>query len=54
MKKREWIQLDGIAVKGEYQNHNIGSLLLNKVVEWAKSKEINRIELKVYAFNSRI
>jgi len=53
IKKREWIQLDGIAVKGEYQNHNIGSLLLNKVVEWAKSKEINRIELKVYAFNSK-
>ena len=51
IKKREWIQLDGIAVKSEYQSHNIGSLLLRKVVEWANSKEIKRIELKVYSFN---
>lgn len=52
IKKREWIQLDNIAVKGEYQNYHIGSLLLKKVVEWAKSKQINRIELKVYSFNN--
>ena len=52
IRKREWVQLDGIAVKREYQNQHIGSLLLKKVVEWAKSKEINRIELKVYSFNS--
>ena len=52
IKKREWVQLDNIAVKRGYQNHHIGSLLLNKVFEWTKSKEINRIELKVYAFNS--
>ncbi len=51
MKEREWIQLDGIAVKAGYQNHQIGSLLLEKVVEWAKIKGINRIELKVYSFN---
>ena len=52
IKKREWIQLDGIAVKREYQNHNIASLLLRRVVEWAKSKEVKRIELKVYLFNN--
>jgi ribosomal protein S18 acetylase RimI-like enzyme len=51
IKKREWVQLDNIAVKREYQNNHIGSLLLNKVVEWAKSKQVNRIELKVYFFN---
>lgn len=52
IKKREWVQLDGIAVKREYHNHHIGSLLLKRVVEWAKSKGVNRIELKVYSFNS--
>ena len=51
IKKREWIQLDNIAVRRDYQNCHIGSLLLNRVVEWAKSKEISRIELKVYSFN---
>ena len=52
IKKREWVQLDNIAVKREYQNYHVGSMLLNKVFEWTKSKEINRIELKVYTFNS--
>ena len=52
IKKREWVQLDNIAVKREYQNAHIGSLLLNEVFKWTKSKEINRIELKVYTFNS--
>ena len=52
IKKREWVQLDNIAVKREYQNYHIGSLLLKRVVEWAKSKQINRIELKVYSFNN--
>lgn len=30
---RQWIQLDNIAVKKDYQNSNIGSLLLDKVIE---------------------
>ena len=51
LKKREWIQLDNIAVKRDYQNCHVGSLLLNRVVQWAKAKEISRIELKVYSFN---
>jgi ribosomal protein S18 acetylase RimI-like enzyme len=50
-KKREWVQLDGIAVKREYQDCHIGSMLLRKVAEWANSKEVKRIELKVYSFN---
>jgi diamine N-acetyltransferase len=52
VKKREWIQLDNIAVKREYQNYNIGTLLLEKVLEWTKDKGINRVELKVYSFNA--
>lgn len=51
VKRREWIQLDGIAVKEGYQNYHIGSLLLEKIVEWAKGKGMERIELKVYSFN---
>ncbi|MCB8814529.1 GNAT family N-acetyltransferase [Desulfosporosinus shakirovi] len=51
IKKREWVQLDSIAVKRNYHNYHIGSLLLGKVVEWAESKEMKRIELKVYSFN---
>ena len=50
-KNREWIQIDSLAVKKEYQNHHIGSMLLDKVIEWAKTKGIDRIELKVYSFN---
>jgi ribosomal protein S18 acetylase RimI-like enzyme len=52
VRKREWVQLDNIAVKKEYKRRNIGSLLLKKVIEWAKSKNVSRIELKVYSFNS--
>ena len=48
---RKWIQLDNIAVKRNYQNSHVGSLLLEKVIEWAKFKEVDRIELKVYSFN---
>ncbi len=52
VKKRKWVQLDNISVKKEYQKHHIGSLLLGKVVGWAESKNIRRIELKVYSFNN--
>lgn len=48
---RQWMQIDSIAVKKDYQNSNIGSLLLEKVIEWSKFKRVNRIELKVYSFN---
>lgn len=51
IKKRAWVQLDSIAVKREYRNYHIGSLLLKKVEEWAESNDISRIELKVYSFN---
>ncbi|SKA92963.1 N-acetylglutamate synthase, GNAT family [Caloramator quimbayensis] len=50
-REREWVQLDSIVVKKEYQNLKIGTMLLEKVIEWAKGKGIDRIELKVYLFN---
>lgn len=52
IKKRKWVQLDNIAVKSEYQNKKVGNLLVEKVKEWAKEKNINRIELTVYSFNT--
>ena len=51
IKKRVWVQLDNIAVMKEYQNYQIGSLLLEEVIKWAKIKKNNRVELKVYSFN---
>jgi diamine N-acetyltransferase len=51
IKKRTWVQLDSIAVKKESQNSHVGSMLLDKVIEWTKNKGINRIELKAYSFN---
>ncbi len=50
-KKREWVQLDSIVVKKEYQENCVGTLLLEEVRKWAKSKNINRIGLNVYTFN---
>lgn len=52
IKRREWVQLDSIAVKQDYQHKNIGSSLLKEVIQWAESKNIERIELKVYSFNT--
>ena len=51
VRKREWVQLDNIAVLEAYRAHHIGSLLLKRVAEWAKSRHIDRLELKVYSFN---
>lgn len=50
--EREWVQLDNIAILKEYQHLHAGSLLLHKVVDWAREKGISRVELKVYDFNS--
>ncbi len=51
IRKRAWVQLDNISVKKEYQHCHIGSMLLSRVKEWAGEKGLDRIELKVYAFN---
>lgn len=52
IKEREWVQLDSIAIRHDYQHQNIGSSLLEVVTQWAQSKNINRIEVKVYSFNT--
>ncbi|NMA67940.1 MAG: GNAT family N-acetyltransferase [Desulfitobacterium sp.] len=52
-KKREWVQINSLVVKKEYQGNQIGSLLLQEVSKWTKGKNINRIELDVYTFNQK-
>lgn len=52
VKKRQWVQLDNIAVRRDSQQHHIGTLLLAQVTQWARSMNISRIELKVYTFNT--
>ncbi|WP_426711195.1 GNAT family N-acetyltransferase [Cetobacterium sp. SF1] len=52
-KPMKWVQLDIIAVKKEYQSEHIGSALLKEVTDWAKEKEINRVQLTVFNFNER-
>lgn len=51
VRPRQWVQLDNIAVLEAYRDQHIGSLFLDRVIDWAKMKEINRLELKVYTFN---
>lgn len=51
LRPREWVQLDNIAVLEEFRHQRVGSMFLEKVIAWAREKEINRLELKVYAFN---
>jgi len=52
IKKRAWVQLDSIAVRHDYQHRNIGSSLLDVVIQWTQSMNIDRIEVKVYSFNT--
>jgi diamine N-acetyltransferase len=52
LRKRSWVQLDNIAISKEYQNKGIGKMLLKSVIRWAKKRNIKRIELNVYSFNS--
>ena len=52
VKKRQWVQLDNIVVKRDFKHQNVGSSLLNEVTQWAKSKNSDGIELKVYSFNT--
>lgn len=43
--------VDGIVVKSGFQNQGIGSMLMDKVQEWAIAKGATSIELNVYEFN---
>lgn len=48
---RRFAVVDGIVVRSGFQNHGIGRRLMEKVQEWAISKEATSIELNVYEFN---
>jgi len=43
--------VDSIVVKSGFQNQGIGSILMDKVQEWAIAKGATSIELNVYEFN---
>lgn len=52
MRKRKWIELNSLVVLKDYQSKGIGKMLLDCVVKWSYKKRINRIELKVFNFNT--
>ncbi|SFA81546.1 MULTISPECIES: GNAT family N-acetyltransferase [unclassified Bacillus (in: firmicutes)] len=52
MKKRKWVELNSLVVLKSFQSKGIGKMLLDCVVEWSNKKRINRIELKVFNFNT--
>jgi ribosomal protein S18 acetylase RimI-like enzyme len=48
---RRYAIVDGIVVKSGFQNQGIGSILMDKVQDWATAKGATSIELNVYEFN---
>jgi ribosomal protein S18 acetylase RimI-like enzyme len=48
---RRYAIVDGIVVKSGFQNKGIGSILMDKVQDWAIAKGATSIELNVYEFN---
>lgn len=48
---RRYAIVDGIVVKSGFQNRGIGSMLMDKMQEWAIAKGATSIELNVYEFN---
>ncbi|OZM58690.1 GNAT family N-acetyltransferase [Lottiidibacillus patelloidae] len=52
IKKRKWVELNSLVVLKEYQGIGVGKMLLESVIKWSNEKRINRIELKVFTFNS--
>lgn len=42
----------GINILKEYCGQGIGSLLMGKVIEWAKHNEVEKIDLEVFANNT--
>jgi ribosomal protein S18 acetylase RimI-like enzyme len=51
LKTRQFVALDCISIKEQYQNRGIGKMLLKKMEDWAYEKGIFQIELNVYEFN---
>lgn len=48
---RRYAVVDGIVVKSGFQHHGIGTILMDKMQEWAIANGATSIELNVYEFN---
>ncbi|MBU1046857.1 GNAT family N-acetyltransferase [Patescibacteria group bacterium] len=51
LKPRKYIFINDLAVKDNYKRQGVGSLLMEKIEEWAREIKINEIELNVWFFN---
>ena len=51
MKNRKILHIENICVDENYQKNGIGKKLYEKIVELAKEKNIDNIELMVWGFN---
>ena len=51
MKNRKILHIENICVDENYQKKGIGKKLYNQIVELAKEKNIDNIELMVWGFN---
>ncbi|MFA9558551.1 N-acetyltransferase family protein [Evansella sp. AB-rgal1] len=52
-QEREWVHIDSIAVKKEHRHKQVGTMLLQEVINWGKTMGMNRLELTVYNFNTQ-
>ncbi|MFK5884110.1 MAG: GNAT family N-acetyltransferase [Candidatus Izemoplasma sp.] len=50
-KKRMWLTISTIIVDEDHRGKGIGKMLLGDLYRWAKKKNINEVELTVFAFN---
>jgi ribosomal protein S18 acetylase RimI-like enzyme len=48
---RRYVIVDSIVVKSGFQNQGIGTILMDKMQEWAIARGATSIELNVYEFN---
>ncbi len=51
MKARKWIWINDLVVKNGKKRKGIGSLLMEKIEDWAKENDIKEFELNVWTFN---
>lgn len=48
---RRYAIIDGIVVMSKYKKRGIGGMLMKRIEEWAKEKDVSSIELNVFEFN---
>lgn len=53
MKDRKILHIEDICVDENYQKRGIGKKLYSQIVELAKEKKIDNIELMVWGFNKK-